>query len=63
MRAQFPTAQDVAKADHVTVARWYRFLPSPRNTEEAEVMDLLIARLADLGGMTPEVSKKIGWGR
>jgi len=61
MRDQFPTVKDVAKADHVTLARWSRFLPSPRDSEEVAAINLMAERFAELGGMTSEVSKKIGW--
>lgn len=61
MRDQFPIEADVAKADRITICRWYRFLPSPRDPEEVVVMDLILKRFGDLGGMTPEISKAIGW--
>jgi len=62
MRDKFPTKAEVTKADRVTLARWYRFLPSPRDSEEVAAINLVAERFAELGGMTPKISKKIGWG-
>lgn len=71
----YPTLKQVEKATHIQLARWYRFLPSPgfmwieskkfeeKLNEETDVMNLIIKRLKDKGGITPEISKQIGWDR
>jgi hypothetical protein len=61
-RPDFPTMDQVEKADHEQLARWYRFLPSGNTTEQEKIMKRIAARFKILGGMTPEVSKKIGFG-
>lgn len=69
----YPTLEQVEAADRLQLARWYRFLPAPgigaveRDDfdvvlhREGRVMSRIILRLQDAGGMTPEVSKAIGW--
>jgi hypothetical protein len=56
----FPTLQEVEKADKERLARWYRFLPSGENTAHQKIMNRIAERFEKLGGMTPELSKKIG---
>ena len=69
----YPTLDQVEKASRTQLARWYRFLPSPGNAaigkktfekilgEEKLVMDRICERFNKLGGMTPEISKILGW--
>lgn len=69
----YPTLQEVEIADRIQICKWWRFLPSPGSRaigkdnfseilhQEAEVMDRIGERLKDLGGFSPEISKKIGW--
>ena len=56
----FPAIQEVEKADKVQLARWYRFLPSGETAAEQEIMKRIAERFEKLGGMTAELSKKIG---
>ena len=56
----FPTVEEVEKADKEQLARWYRFLPSGETTSDQKIMKLIAERFDKLGGMTPEISKKIG---
>jgi hypothetical protein len=56
----FPTLQEVEKADKDQLARWYRFLPSGETTADQEIMKRIAERFEKLGGMTAELSKKIG---
>ncbi len=53
------TLAQVESADHRQLAYWWRFLPNLRTGDE--VSDLLVSRFKALGGMTPELSKSIGW--
>lgn len=62
MRPDFPTMQEVEKANVEQLARWYRFLPSGDSTEEAKIMDRIAERFKEKGGMTSALSKKIGHG-
>jgi len=55
----FPTLEEVEKADKEQLARWYRFLPSGE-TAEQKIMKRIAERFEKLGGMTAELSKKIG---
>jgi len=57
----YPTLEEVEAANHEQLARWYRFLSAPGNLDESEVIARIVARFAGCGGMTPEISKKIGW--
>lgn len=74
---KYPTLKEVEAADHKQLATWHRFLPSPganvaeedRGTakydriqeHEIRVLAYLSARLQDLGGWSPELSKEIGF--
>ena len=71
----YPTKDEVEQASHMQVCQWYRFLPSPgtsalggnrsqfeaRMAQERVVMDRIVERFNELGGMTTEISKAIGW--
>lgn len=69
----YPTMETVESADHLMLAMWWRFLPSPGMgaigdpdfedvlKREKAVMDRIAMRLEELGGMTPSISKRIGW--
>jgi hypothetical protein len=54
--------EQVEKADREQLARWYRFLPSGDTSEQRKIQDRLAERFQKMGGMTPELSKKIGFG-
>jgi len=71
---KYPTLATVETASHEALARWHRFLPSPGSdavglgnqawfaymTQESRVLRRIEERLAECGGMTPELSKWIG---
>jgi hypothetical protein len=70
---QYPTAEEVESADRVQLARWSRYLSSPGSgaigtpeftdtlEKESKVLDRILERFENLGGMTPGISKEIGW--
>lgn len=60
---KYPTMEEVERADRLQLARWYRFLPSPQGRGRIKIIDRICERFEELGGMTPEISKAIGWGR
>ena len=60
-RPDFPTMEQVEKATREQLARWYRFLPSGDTKEQQKIQDRIAERFKELGGMTPELSKKIGF--
>ena len=74
----YPTVRQVYAADHIQLARWARFLPSPGFSYDPEgafdhlemhavtiaeraTPNLIMDRLAFHGGITPAVSKTIGF--
>lgn len=71
----YPTMEQVEEADREQLAKWTRFLPSPgfgsigkpdfleAIEREKGIMDRIMERFHELGGMNPKISKKIGWGR
>ena len=61
MSEQFPTLADVQKADIEQLARWYRFLLA-EDAEQQKILELVSAALKAKGGMTPALSRKIGYG-
>ena len=56
----FPTLEQVEKADKEQLARWYRFLPSGETIADQKTLRRIAERFDKLGGMTTELSKKIG---
>jgi len=56
----FPTIKEVDRADKEQLARWYRYLPSGETTADQKIMRRIAERFEKLGGMTAELSEKIG---
>lgn len=71
----FPTLAEVDEADRIQLCRWWRFLPSPGESaigtnefhellkSEGIIMDRITERFHEAGGFTPEISKRLGWGK
>ena len=57
----YPTLEQVNEADHYQICKWYRFLRSSENMEEAIIMKRIVERCNEFGGFTPEISKSLGW--
>jgi hypothetical protein len=69
----YPSDEQVEAADHEQLCRWVRFLPSPGMyavgrkdfnevlERQAKRLERIQKRLSEMGGFTPEISKKIGW--
>ena len=60
-RPDFPTMEQVESASREQLAWWYRFLPSGDTPEQRKIMTKLVERFKAVGGMSPELSKKIGF--
>lgn len=72
----YPTLEQVNAASHYQICSWWRFLPSPASwavnkpreefqkilDAEVAIMNRIGERFKELGGMTPEISKSLGWG-
>ena len=72
---EYPTIEEVEKASHEQICRWWRFLKSPGQSaigkgrplfeeigqREMLVMNRIAERLKEFGGFTPTISKRIGW--
>jgi len=63
----FPTPQEVEQASREQLARWVRNLtPDAEDTKREQAQRKIIARISArfdaLGGWTPELSKKVGYG-
>lgn len=58
---EYPTIAEVESADHEQICRWARFLEVTANRKEQEVVIKICDRFDEFGGITPEISKKIGW--
>lgn len=70
----YPSMEQVEAADHEQICRWHRFLDSPGMSaidtdqfdtvldREVEIAKRIYERYMEFGGMTPELSKRIGWG-
>lgn len=55
--------ETIEKMSHIEMARLYRFAPSghPYFNTELPYVKFFMKRFNELGGMTPEISKLIGW--
>jgi len=51
-RPDFPTIEQVEKADREQLAKWYRFLPSGDTPEQRKIQHRLAERFQKMGGMT-----------
>ncbi len=61
-KTEYPKSlEEIKNASHEQICSWYRFLPSPISPQQRDLMNFIIYRFQELGGMTPETSKKIGW--
>ena len=60
-RPDFPTMEQVEKATEEQLARWFRFLPSGDTEEQQRIQDRIGERFKTMGGMTPVLSKRIGF--
>lgn len=58
---KYPTLQEVNNADKIQICKWYRFLPSATNIVENTILHVIFTKYRNFGGMTPEISKQIGW--
>lgn len=70
---EYPTMDEVEKGNRYQLGVWFRFLPSPGSAwaggdnfkemfkRETTIMQRLIGRFQDLGGMDMILSKQIGW--
>jgi len=69
----YPDLAQVEAADHMTLARWMRHLPSPGMNvagtdeyidvmeREAAISERIAARFDAMGGWNPALSKAVGW--
>lgn len=57
----WPSIEEVEQADREQVCRWWRFLPCARTEKERKVIEAVSYAYDWHGGITPEISKKIGW--
>jgi hypothetical protein len=57
----YPTMAGALAAQKIQLGRWYSCLPSPRNEQEAVVLNAIIERFQALGGWDPQTSKAVGW--
>jgi hypothetical protein len=52
--------EEVERSDKDQLARWYCFLPFGETAADQKIMKRIAGRFEKLGGMTAELSKKIG---
>jgi hypothetical protein len=61
IRVHYPKLQDIIDADRGMLCYWHRFLPSPGDAYQKELMDLLRERYEEAGGYNYKLSRQIGW--
>jgi hypothetical protein len=54
--------EQVESANREQLAKWYRFLASGTTGEQQAIRNRIAARFEKMGGMTPALSRKIGYG-
>jgi hypothetical protein len=57
------TMEQINAADHYTLARWWRFGAPGSVCHDAEGDRLQERLFKEFGGITPEISKSLGWER
>ena len=71
----YPTMEEVEKADKLQLGIWWRFLPSPGTSglnlpmsefkkvmvKEADIQKRIMERFNEKGGWTTRISKAVGW--
>ena len=60
-KIEFPSLEEVERANREQLGRWYRFLPTGGTAEQRRILDRIATRFKSVGGMTPALSKKIGY--
>lgn len=60
-RRGFPKPEDVEKASREQLAQWFSHLPAGDTPEQKKIMDRINERFKKLGGMSPELEKKVGY--
>ena len=58
---RYPNTLLAGQASHRQLAIWFRFLPSPANDEQREVLRIIMDRFSSYGGFNSDLSKEIGW--
>ena len=58
---KYPTLLEVQSADRKQICKWYRFLGLTTDKEKQVIMTQIINQFNIMGGMTPEISKELGW--
>ena len=58
-----PEVEKISQMSQLEMARIWRFSPPGciYFNEELPYYDMFVARFKKLGGMTPEISKRLGW--
>jgi hypothetical protein len=59
----WPTKEEVEKADRFQLAVWDRFLPLCETGDQVEVVNLVFSRFTAMGGFDPSLSKQVGLDR
>ena len=57
---KYPTLEQVEAANREQLCRWHRFLRSPMTSDEVELNHRIFARWQEVGGFTPEISRRLG---
>jgi hypothetical protein len=73
--SSYPSMAEVEKAELWDLVYWNRYLPGPGSAamgtsrfeqeldKEARIIRRIVDRIKELGGITPEVSRAVGWDR
>lgn len=61
----YPTINEVESASPDQILTWHRFLPTPSNDEQIEIINLIFKKYTELsqkGDINSSTSKRVGWG-
>ncbi len=55
----YPTMQQVNAAAREQICAWYRYLKHPETNDQVQIISRIAVRFKEMGGFTPEISKRI----
>jgi len=60
----YPTKEEVFNGEPYQILKWHRFLPSPTNEKEIEIINFLFDKYKEMntkGEINSNTSKQVGW--
>lgn len=55
MPMEYPDMKDVDRADHLQICKWWRGLPTPKDSAQRAVLNFVVTKFSQGGGLTSEI--------